>query len=321
MKIVFMGTPDFAAGALQAIVEAGHEVKAVVTQPDKPKGRGKELQPTPVKIYALSQNIPVFQPSRIKAPEAVEKLKQYQAEVFVVAAFGQLLSREILEMPPYGCLNIHASLLPKYRGAAPIPWAILNGDKVTGITTMQMDEGLDTGGMLLKEEVPIDREETADSLHDKLMSAGGRLIVKTLAMLQAGTLTAQPQEESEATYVGKLEKSFGKIIWTEAALCIERKVRGLNSWPSAYTQRNGKQLKIWKARAVTEAECMTEALIEEDFAQTDCGSIAAVSKDAVFIRTGRDLLQVLSVQPEGKKRMDMRDFLRGYPVKPGEHWG
>lgn len=234
MKIVFMGTPDFAVGALEAIVQAGHQVSAVVTQPDKPKGRGKEVQMTPVKQCALKYDIPVFQPVKIKTPEAIEELRKFEADVFVVAAFGQILSEEILNMPKFGCINIHASLLPKYRGAAPIQWVILNGETETGITIMQMDKGLDTGDMLMKCVVPIDAKETGESLHDKLCEAGAKLIVEALPKIENGELTPVKQQEEEATYVTTLQKSLGHIDWTKDAVSIDRLIRGLNSYQCVY---------------------------------------------------------------------------------------
>lgn len=309
MKIIFMGTPDFAAEALKAIVEAGHQVTAVVTQPDRQKGRGKEISFPPVKEYALTQGIPVLQPVRIKAPEAVEELKKYEADVYVVAAFGQILSKQILTIPRFGCLNIHASLLPKYRGAAPIPWAILNGDAITGVTIMQMDEGMDTGDMLLKREIPIGEDDTADSLHDKLMLLGAELITEVLPQLEAGELIPEKQREEEATHVGKLDKNFGHIKWQESAKLIARKVRGLHSWPSAYTFFRGKRLKIW------------EASVFQENSGHNCGQVCRVDKEAFYVQTGEGVLRVIGVQIEGKKRMSVREFLLGYAVKQGEILG
>jgi len=313
MKIVFMGTPDFAAGALKAIVEAGHEVTLVVTQPDKPKGRSKELIAPPVKEYAMTMGIPVFQPTRIRTSEAVEELKKYEADVYVVAAFGQILTKEILEYPKYGCLNIHASLLPKYRGASPIAWAILNGDEKTGVTIMQMDEGIDTGDMLLQKEIQIAEDETTDSLFDKLMDLGGKAILEVLSLLGTDNLKPVKQNSDEATHVGKFEKNFGEIIWDESALVIERKVRGLNSWPSAYTFFRGKRLKVWEAKVA-----------EQNFAGSDTfttGEICVVDKDAVYVQTGKDILKITEVQLEGKKKMSVKEFLLGYQIKPGEKLG
>ena len=227
MKIIFMGTPDFSVGTLEALVEAGHEVVLAVTQPDKPKGRGKEMQFTPVKECALAHNIPVYQPKKIREPECIEELKKYQADVCVVVAFGQILPKEILEMTPYGCINVHASLLPKYRGAAPIQWAVINGEKVSGVTTMQMDEGLDTGDMLEKVEITLDKKETGGSLFDKLSAKGAALCVHTLAELEKGTITPQKQGESTTEYAKMLNKKSGEIDWTKTAVEIERLILSL----------------------------------------------------------------------------------------------
>ena len=305
MKIVFMGTPDFAVGALEALVEAGHDVVAVVTQPDKPKGRGKEMQQTPVKECALKHNIDVFQPVKIKTPEAVEVLRGYGAELFVVAAFGQILSKEILDMPKFGCVNIHASLLPKYRGAAPIQWAILDGEKETGVTIMQMNEGLDTGDMLTKVVVPIEDTDTGESLFDKLAEAGAKLLIETIPQIEAGELTPQPQDDSLSTYAKMIKKEMGLIDWKKEAVVLERLVRGMNSWPSAYTHFNGKTLKIW------------ETEIEEGNRNMAPGMVAEVTKNSIKVQTGQDLLVLKQIQLEGKKRMDVASFLLGYKVEPG----
>lgn len=305
MKVIFMGTPDFSVGTLEALVEAGHEVCLVVTQPDKPKGRGKEMQFTPVKEAAVKHGIEVYQPRKIREPECVEKLKQYNADIMVVVAFGQILPKEILEMTSYGCVNVHASLLPKYRGAAPIQWSIIDGEEVTGVTTMQMDEGLDTGDMLLKTEVPITKEETGESLHDKLADAGAALCVETLAKLQEGSIVPEKQGESTTAYAKMLDKKLGNIDWSKSAVEIERLVRGLNSWPSAYTHWNQKVMKIWKAEVVT------------DNSSKEPGVVAKVEKDGFYVQTGDGLLKVLELQIPGKKRMDAGAFLRGYTLEPG----
>ena len=301
-----MGTPDFSVGTLEALVEAGHEVCLVVTQPDKPKGRGKEMQYTPVKEAALKHGIEVYQPRRIREAECVEKLRQYNADIMVVVAFGQIIPKEILEMVPYGCVNVHASLLPKYRGAAPIQWSIIDGEVVTGVTTMQMDEGLDTGDMLLKTEVPLTEEETGESLHDKLAKAGAALCVETLAKLQEGSIIPEKQGESPTAYAKMLDKKLGNIDWTKSAVEIERLVRGLNSWPSAYTYWNKKVVKIWKA-SVTDENSNEQA-----------GTVVKVEKDGFYVQTGNGLLKVLELQIPGKKRMDAGAFLRGYTIEPGE---
>ena len=229
MKVVFMGTPDFAVGALESIIKAGHEITAVVTQPDKPKGRGKEVQISPVKACALEHGLPVFQPVKIKTQEAVTQLRTYEADIFVVAAFGQILSKEILDMPRYGCVNIHASLLPKYRGAAPIQWAVIDGEEETGVTIQQMNEGVDTGDILTQEIVRLDEKETGASLFDKLAVCGAELIVKTLAMIEAGSIVPVKQDDSKSTHAKMLSKDMGKLDFSQDAVVLERKILGLNS--------------------------------------------------------------------------------------------
>lgn len=310
MRIIFMGTPDFSVGTLEALVEAGHEVVLAVTQPDKPKGRGKEMQFTPVKECALRHGIPVFQPKKVRDPECVEELKKYQADVCVVIAFGQILPKEILEMTPYGCINVHASLLPSYRGAAPIQWAVIRGEKISGVTTMQMDEGLDTGDMLEKTEIILDEKETGGSLHDKLAEAGAKLCVHTLDKLVQGDLTPQKQGESPTEYARMLDKKLGDINWEQSAVEIERLIRGLNPWPSAYTDWNGKTMKIWEADAVPGGNT-----------EKAPGTITDVTKDDFAVQTGDGQLRVRALQIPGKKRMEADAFLRGYQVKVGEHLG
>lgn len=305
MKVIFMGTPEFSVGTLEALIEAGHEVVLAVTQPDKPKGRGKEMQFTPVKTCALEHNIPVFQPRKVREAECVEELRKYHADIMVVVAFGQILPKEILEMTPYGCVNVHASLLPKYRGAAPIQWSIIGGEEVTGVTTMQMDEGLDTGDMLLKVEVPIEEKETGGSLHDKLSEAGAKLCVETLEGLQNKTITPIPQGETTTAYAKMLDKKLGNIDWSKSAVEIERLIRGLTPWPSAYTNWNGKVMKIWDAEVVEETGKMAP------------GTIVKVEKNAFYVQTGENLLKVCELQIPGKKRMDAGAFLRGYQIKEG----
>lgn len=310
MKVVFMGTPDFAVSTVEAIAEAGHEIVLVVTQPDKPKGRGKEVQFPPVKQWAVERNIPVFQPVRIREEEAVAHLRTFDADIFVVAAFGQILPKEILEMPAYGCVNVHASLLPKYRGAAPIQWAVINGDEVSGVTTMQMGVGLDDGDMLLKQEVKLAEDETGGSLFDRLAEVGGELIVRTMEALEAGTVTPIPQDASQATHVGMIKKSLGELDFSNTAIVLERLVRGLNPWPSAFTKLNGKTLKIWKARVETEAN---------DGMQKDGapGTVIAAGDDGIWVCTGEGYLVLEEIQLEGKKRMAVADFLRGRALEIG----
>lgn len=318
MRAIFMGTPDFSVPVLTAMKEAGHDMLAAVTQPDKPKGRGKEMQMTPVKAKALELGIPVLQPKRVRDPEFVEQLRELKPDVMVVVAFGQILTKEVLEVPKYGCINVHASLLPMYRGAAPIQYVILNGEKETGVTTMFMDEGLDTGDMLLKTVVPITADETGGTLHDKLSAAGAELLIRTLEQMEAGTLQRIPQT-GETCYVGTLKKSMGEIDWSRPAEELERQVRGLNPWPSAYTFLNGKTLKIWKAEVLhTEAVSSQEAEEPEALAdRKSCGSVIVISRDSIQVQTGDGILAIRELQLEGKKRMTADAFLRGYPVEAG----
>ena len=306
MKVVFMGTPDFAVGALEKIIEAGHEVTCVVTQPDKEKGRGKELAFSPVKECALKHNLPLFQPVKIRLPENEEELKKYEADIFVVAAFGQILPKEILEMPRLGCVNIHASLLPKYRGASPIAWSVLNGDKETGVTIMQMNEGMDTGDILMQRSIAIGAKETTEGLFDKLSVLGAELIVEALDKLDKGELKPVPQDESRATKVGKMDKTFGLVDFNESAEVIERKIRGLYSWPSAYTFLNGKRLKIFNADVLCNVS-------------KGCpGEIIGVDKESFTVQTGEGALVIDDVQIEGKRRMEVKEFLLGNALKPGD---
>lgn len=302
MRVIFMGTPDFAVGTLEAVIDAGHEVVLAVTQPDKPKGRGKSMQAPPVKECALEHEIEVYQPKRVREAECIEYLKKYEPDIIIVAAFGQILPKEILEMPKYGCVNVHASLLPKYRGAAPIQWAVINGDKVSGVTTMRMDEGLDTGDMIEKAEVVLAEDETGGSLFDRLAEVGANLCVHTMKSIEEGTATYTKQEEHAATHVGMIHKQMGNIDWMQSAESIERLIRGLNPWPSAYTKLNGKTLKVWRAS------------VEAGGNPADAGKVISVSKKELKVQTGDGILSLLEVQLEGKKRMDVEAFLRGYEV-------
>lgn len=304
MKIIFMGTPDFAVGTLRSLAEAGHEITLVVSQPDKPKGRGHAMVPTPVKVVAEELGIPVFQPVKIR--EAKDVLEKTEADVCVVAAFGQIIPASILHMKKYGCINVHASLLPKYRGAAPIQWAVIDGEKESGVTIMQMDEGLDTGDMLAKAIVPLDEKETGGSLFDKLSEAGGRLCVETLAKLENGEITPEKQGESPTAYASMLDKKMGNIDWNKSAVVIERLVRGLNPWPSAYTHLDGKTLKIWACDVLPQSASKGES-----------GEILEVTKDAIHVQTGDGILVLREIQLAGKARMDAGAFLRGYKVVPG----
>lgn len=341
MKIIFMGTPDFAVGALDALVKAGHEVTAVVTQPDKPKGRGKEMQAPPVKEYALRHGIEVLQPVKIREPGAVKQLSSYDADIYVVAAFGQILTQEILDMPRFGSVNIHASLLPKYRGAAPIQRAILEGETVTGVTIQQMNAGIDTGEILSKVRVDISPEDTGDSLFEKLMRAGAKLIVETLPRIEAGEIRPETQDETQATYAKRLSKELGEIDWSGTAQEIERKIRAFTSWPGAYTTLFGKTLKVWSARiADAETESMTcvesmpsaestlsmEGMPSAEGAGADRsggrpGSVSAVTREEITVNCGQGRLALREVQLSGKKRMPVKDFLLGVKIKPGDTLG
>lgn len=320
MRIVFMGTPDFSVPALKALVEAGHQVIAVVTQPDKPKGRGKEVQMTPVKIQAMEYGIPVYQPAKVREASFVEVLKGLEADVYVVIAFGQILPKAVLELPKYGCINIHASLLPKYRGAAPIQWCVIDGERETGITTMMMDVGLDTGDMLEKAVIPIEEKETGGSLHDKLSLAGGDLILSTLKKLEEGTLVRTPQTDEGTCYAKMLTKSLGDIDWNQGAVSIERLIRGLNPWPSAYTMWNGKTIKIWAADVIAgreAADFLSESGVPAETG-TAPGTVVCSDKRGLVVCTGGGLLSIRELQMEGKKRMDTPAFLRGYPIPAGD---
>ena len=305
MRVIFMGTPDFAVGTLEEIIKAGHEVVLVVTQPDKPRGRSGALQFPPVKECAVAHGIEVFQPKKIREEENVEYLRKYNADIMVVAAFGQLLPKSILDMPKYGCINVHASLLPKYRGAAPIQWSVINGDPVTGVTIMQMDIGMDTGDMIAKREVVIGEEETGGGLFDKLAEVGAKLCVDTMIEIENGTATRTPQNHEEATHVSMISKELGNIDWNKSAVEIERLVRGLNPWPSAYTKLDGKTFKIWKA-----------AVADRNTAAVP-GGIVKSEKNVLEVQTGEGVLSLLEVQLEGKKRMEIDAFLRGYKVEEG----
>ena len=305
MKVIFMGTPDFAVATLEEIIQAGHEVLLAVTQPDRAVGRSKALKYTPVKECALAHGIEVYQPQKVRAKECVAYLKQYQPDIIIVEAFGQIISKDILDLPKYGCVNVHASLLPKYRGASPIQWAVINGEKITGVTTQRMDEGIDTGDIIMTDEVAIDPDETGGSLFEKLSAAGAKLCVKTMEAIENGTAVYTKQDDTKATHTKKLSKELGNIDWTNDAEAIERLVRGLKPWPSAYTKLSGKIVKIWKAEAVLGESA------------SSCGCIVRVTRDTVFVSTGKGLLAIKELQLEGKKRMAAEAFLRGFPVEEG----
>jgi methionyl-tRNA formyltransferase len=307
MKVIFMGTPDFAVGTLEAIVKAGHEVVLAVTQPDKPKGRSKSMQFPAVKEAALSLGIEVYQPRRVREPECVEYLRTFQPDIIIVAAFGQILTKEILDMPKYGCVNVHASLLPKYRGAAPIQWAVINGDQVTGVTTMRMDAGIDTGDMIDQVEIELASDETGGSLFDRLSIAGAKLCVETMKHIEEGTAVYTKQSEEDAICTTMIHKQLGKINWNLPAVAIERLIRGLNPWPSAYTQLDGKTLKIWQAD------------VEDGGDGSKAGCVIKASGEEFWIQTGNGILSLREIQLEGKKRMAVADFLRGYKILEGTY--
>ena len=310
MKIIFMGTPDFSVGTLEALIAAGHEIPLVVSQPDKPKGRGHELQPTPVKEAALKHGLTVYQPKKVRDPEVIEKLRETEADVIVVIAFGQIIPKSILEMKQYGCINVHASLLPKYRGAAPIQWAVIDGEKESGVTIMQMDEGLDTGDMLLKGSLELAADETGGSLFDRLSTLGANLCAEALEKLPKGELKPEKQGESPTEYARMLTKDMGNLNWNESAEKLERLIRGLNPWPSAYTKLGDKTLKIWSAR-------VCERAVEN----AACGEITSVTKETVCVACGEGALEITELQLQGKKRMDTGAFLRGYHLEPGTRLG
>ena len=316
MRIVFMGTPDFAVATLEALCEAGFDVIAAVSQPDKPKGRHGILSPTPVKEKAMELGIPVFQPEKAKDSEFIEKLRELAPDLIVVTAYGQILKKELLSIPKYGCINVHASLLPRWRGAAPVQWSIIEGDKVTGVTTMLMDEGLDTGDMLLKKEVEIGPKETGGSLFEKLAKAGGELIVETVKRLEAGELKREKQNEELMTYASMLDKHMGKINWNREAAEIERLIRGLDPWPGTYSFYEKKMLKLWDADVIEDTEELSkESSIDTE--RAEAGSVVLASKKGLVIKTGKGFLKINDLQPEGKKRMKAEEFLRGSRISEG----
>lgn len=307
MNIIFMGTPEFSVPVLEGLIDSKeHTVTAVVTQPDRARGRSGKLVFTPVKEVAVARGIDVYTPERVKDPVFVEQLRQIPCDVIVVIAFGQILSKEILDLPPYGCINVHASLLPRWRGAAPMQWAILEGDKKTGVTTMQMDVGLDTGDMLLKCETDIRKDETAESLHDRLAVMGKELLLETLVALERGELESEQQKEEESCYAKMLKKDLGRLDMNWEAEKVERYIRGLYSWPSAFTGYKGKTLKLWKAE-----------VLDMDTGE-EPGTVVEVAKDSFTVQTGKGCLRLLEVQLEGKKRMDAGSFLRGVKVEKGD---
>jgi methionyl-tRNA formyltransferase len=304
LRTVFMGTPDFALQTLQGLIDAGCKMVGVYTQPDRPKGRGKKLAPPPVKELAQKYDIPVYQPLKLRQPEAVAELEALAPDLIVVVAYGQILPKSVLEIPAHGCINVHASLLPKYRGAAPINKAIIDGETETGITTMYMDVGLDTGDMLVKKTLPIGPEETAGELHDRLASLGRETMEETLRQLCAGALQREVQDDAQSTYASMMKKEDGRIDWSRSALEIHNHVRGLDPWPGAYTTINGELLKLAETRPET--------------AEGDKpGSVIAADKHGVCVACGSGSLRIQQLQLAGRKRLAAADFLRGCPLEAG----
>ena len=315
MKIVFMGTPDFARDSIEAIYNAGHEIIGVVTNPDRPQGRGMKMIPSPVKEFALEKELNIYQPEKVKKnTEFIDEIKNLNPDVICVVAYGKILPKEILEIPKLGCVNVHGSLLPKYRGAAPIQWAVLNGDKVTGITTMYMDEGMDTGDMILKEEVTIGEDETTGELWDRLSKIGGNLLVETLNKIEQGTAPREKQGENY-TMAPMLDKTMAKIDWeNQTAEQIKNLVRGLNPIMGAYTFLNHKKIKFWKVDIATENE-----IIAENFEILKNGTVVVSnSKDGLYIKAKDGIIKVLEIQGENARRMLIGDFLRGNNIKEFE---
>ena len=309
MKLVFMGTPDFAKESLEAVYNAGYEILAVVTNPDRPKGRGMKMVESPVKEFAKEKNLKIYQPEKVKKNiEFIEEIKKSQPDVICVVAYGKILPKEILEIPKLGCINVHGSLLPKYRGAAPIQWAILNGDKETGITTMYMNEGMDTGDMILKEKVTIGEDETTGELWDRLSKIGGELLVKTLKEIEKGTAPREKQGD-DFSIAPMLDKKMAKIDWeNKSAIEIKNLVRGLNPIMGAYSFLNGKKIKFWNVAIATNKEIPAEGLKNGTV-------ILSNPKDGLFIKTKEGIIKVLEIQGENAKRMPIQDFLRGNKIE------
>ncbi len=308
MKVVFMGTPDFAVPTLEKLIEK-HDVVCVVTQPDKPKGRGKKMMFPPVKEAAIAAGIPVLQPQKIKDEESIAELKKYEADLFVVVAYGQILPEAILNMPKFGCINVHGSLLPKYRGAAPIQWAVIDGEKVTGVTIMYMEKGLDTGDMILKKEIPLDENETYGSLHDKMAPIGADALIEAVELIESGKAKPEKQDNSLSTYAKKIEKGFGQIDWNKNSDEILHLVRGLNPMPCAYTILNGEVFKIWNGEEVESVDGAVGEVVEVN------------SKKGFVVKTGNSAILVTEVQAKGGKRMGCADYMRGHAVEKGTMLG
>ncbi len=311
MKIVFMGTPDFAGEVLISLLKSEHEVLGVFTQPDKPKGRGKKMMFPPVKEIALEAKIPVFQPTRIRDEEVLKTLKEIGPDVIIVAAYGRILPKEILELPPYGCINIHASILPKYRGAAPIHWAIIKGEEETGISIMQMDEGMDTGDILMTEKIKIHEDSDTGELFQRLASLGGKMIIDTLEKLKDNKIVPKKQNETDASYSPILTKEDELLDWNMPAKDIYNKIRGMNPWPGVYTYFRGQRLKIQKSVLVE----------EEKDTGLETGEIISFSSQGILVSANPGIIGLEIVQPAGKKQLSFNDFINGYKINPGEVLG
>ena len=308
MRIVFMGTPEFAVPSLDALLHSEHTVVGVVTQPDRPKGRGGVLTPSPVKTICQREQIAFLQPLKMKDPDFLEALQAWKPDLIAVAAFGRILPPAILEMPPRGCINVHGSLLPKYRGAGPIQWAIINGERETGITTMLMDAGMDTGDILLQERLPIGPEDTAGTLSSKLAEVGGRLLLETIRGLNAGTVVPRPQDHTQATMAPLLKKEDGAIDWTLPAITIAHRIRGLSPWPGAYTYAGEERWIICRAVPIN-ADAETK--------ETPPGMVVTITKDAMVVSTGQGLLAITEIQPANSRRMSMQSYVAGHPLPAG----
>lgn len=307
MRIVFMGTPDFAVPSLRALVEAGHQVAGVFTQPDKPKNRGMKLQAPPVKAYALAQNLPVYQPEKVKDGTALAQIQALAPELIVVAAYGRILPHEILDAPPRGCINVHSSLLPQYRGAAPIHWAVLNGETQTGVTIMHMAQALDAGDIIAQAATPIDPDETVEALHDRLADLGAALLIQTVSQLEAGTATRTPQDPDQVTFAPMLSRDLSPLDWTRPARALHNQVRGLIPWPAATATLGGTRCKVFATTVL------------EETTNKAPGSVLASGKEGLVIACGEgSVLRIDTLQPDGKKPMAAADFLRGHPIPVSE---
>jgi methionyl-tRNA formyltransferase len=304
-RIIFFGTPNFAIPTLKYLLQGPDEVIAVVTQPDREKGRGRKVIPSPVKELCLQHGLTLLQPEKVREEAFQEKMRSLQPELFVVAAYGQILPKSLLKIPKHGAVNVHASLLPKYRGAAPIPWAILKGERLTGVTTMMMDEGMDTGDILLQIEIPIGEEETGETLHDRLALLGAQLLLETVRGMKAGNLHPIPQDHSKATYAPPLKKEDGRIDWSKEAKEIDRQVRAFNPWPGAFTEWNGQLLKIYRGE------------VRGKKSTGKAGIVAWVGLDFIEVETSKDFFLIKEVQLEGKRRMGVREFISGHPITVG----